>query len=82
MRYHRGWEDGIRSELPCKWCQGIGVFRTSDIVAACLKCNKCRECGRDRHDPCAECRQWDEENRGEDGKINLMEVRKRRGDGE
>lgn len=77
-----GWEDGIRSELPCQWCRGMGLFRTSDIVAACLRCNKCRECGRDRMDPCTDCRQWDEENRGEDGKVLLMGIRERRCVGE
>lgn len=78
----RGWEDGIRSTLPCRWCRGLGVFRTSDIVSACLKCNRCRECGRDRMDPCRDCIQWDEENRGEDGKVLLMGIRERRCVGE
>ena len=73
----REWESSNLSVLPCKWCQGDGLYRTYDVLAACLKCNRCRECGRDRNDQCAECLQWDEENRDEAGKVALDGVRKR-----
>ncbi len=73
----KGWESSSKAVLECRWCQGDGLFRTSDAMAACLICNKCRECGRDKTDQCAECLQWNEENRDENGKINIDGVRKR-----
>lgn len=82
MQRLRGWEDSIRAKLACQWCRGVGEFRTSDALAACLKCNRCRECGRDRMDPCGDCLAWDEENRGETGHLVTHGVRQRRGHGE
>lgn len=82
MKNTRNLEAGVRAELPCRWCQGMGLFRTTDIVAACLRCKRCRECGRDRLDPCADCLHWDAENRGHDGKVLIHGVRERRKLGE
>ena len=73
----RGWEAKLQTELPCQGCKGMGIFHTADVIAACRRCGQCRECGRDRHDPCRECLVWDQENRGEDGKINTHGVRTR-----
>lgn len=78
----RGWEDDIRAELPCRGCQGLGLFHTADVMAACRKCGQCRECGRDRRDPCLECREWDQGNRGMDGKVLTKGIRERRPHGE
>ena len=78
----KGWEGSSKAVLPCKWCQGMGLFRTSDIMAACLKCHTCRQCGRDRLDPCADCQAWDRENRGADGKVKIHGIRERRAVGE
>jgi DnaJ-class molecular chaperone len=82
MAMVRGWEDSVRAELPCKGCHGVGLFRTSDVLAACIKCNTCRECGRDRMDPCGDCREWDKENRGGNGQVLLKGIRERRAHGE
>lgn len=81
VKHARGWEDGIIAELPCRNC-GVGRYRTSDVLTACLTCDRCRECNRSRKDPCHDCRMWDLENRGEDGKMILHGVRKRRAHGE
>lgn len=82
MAMVRGWEDSVRAELPCKGCHGVGLFRTSDVMAACIKCGECLECRRDRLDPCEDCKSWDKENRGEDGQVLLKGIRERRAHGE
>jgi len=65
------------AKLHCKWCNGTGLFKLSDPLAACYACNKCRECGRDRYDPCKECIDWEFINRREDGNISVNGVKKR-----
>lgn len=74
----RTWEDSHISHLPCKGCDGLGIFQTADIIAACRRCGQCRECQRDRKDPCGECLAWDEENRGANGKVETKGVRDKR----
>lgn len=68
---------GALTKLHCKWCNGTGLFKLSDVLAACQVCKKCRECGRDINDPCQECIEWELENRREDGNISVNGVKKR-----
>lgn len=76
-RQVKGWESSSIVNLPCRWCNGLGRFKTADSLASCQICKKCRECGRDRTDPCGECRAWEKENRREDGNISVNGVKKR-----